>query len=146
MRHLLETGILVRVLDRADPLNVPIRDAIRRLLLDGHHLVAARQNVVEFWSVCTRPATARGGMGLSIEETARRLRHIERFVEVLNEPDSVYRHWKRLVIQHQVSGRQVHDARIVAVMTAYRIKRLVTLNSVDFVRFPAVTAISPGDV
>jgi hypothetical protein len=40
-------------------------------------LVMATQNLAEFWNVCTRPATARGGLGLSIAETDRRLSVLE---------------------------------------------------------------------
>jgi predicted nucleic acid-binding protein len=73
MRHLLDTGILVRVPHRADPLNPEIRESLRHLAAAGHTFVTTRQNIAEFWNVCTRPASARGGFGLSPEETARRL-------------------------------------------------------------------------
>ena len=53
MRYLLDTGILVRILHRADPQNPVIRDALRKLAVEGHAFVAARQNIVEFWNVCT---------------------------------------------------------------------------------------------
>jgi predicted nucleic acid-binding protein len=146
MRYLLDTGILVRLLHRADPDHAVIRDALRRLAERRHTFVAARQNIVEFWNVCTRPASARGGFGLTVEETAARLRMLERLVTVLNEPDSTYRHWKSLVVRHGVIGRQVHDTRIVAIMVAYRIKRVMTLNRDDFARFHEVEAVTPRDV
>jgi predicted nucleic acid-binding protein len=146
MRYLLDTGILVRLLHRADPAHAEIREALRQLAGRRHTFVSARQNVVEFWNVCTRPASARGGFGLSVEETADRLRVLERLVEVLNEPDSTYRHWKSLVVRHQVMGRQVHDTRIVAIMVAYRIKRVLTLNPDDFARFGEIEAVTPRDV
>ena len=142
----LDTGILVRLLHRADPEHTTIREALRRLAAGRHTFACTRQNIVEFWNVCTRPAAARGGFDLSIEETTRRVRLLERLVEVLNEPDSSYRHWKALVIQHAVRGRQAHDARIVAVMKAYRIKRLVTLNGADFSRYGEIVAVSPAAI
>lgn len=143
MRYLLDTGILVRALHRPDPENASIRQALRSLHSDGHALVCARQNIVEFWSLCTRPAASRGGFGLTVEETGRRLRILERFVTVLNEPVSTHRLWKSLVLRHRVSGKQVHDARIAAVMLAYRVRRILTLNESDFVRYPEIAAISP---
>lgn len=36
--------------------------------------------------------------------------------------------------QHPMSGKQVHDANIVATMQANGISRLLTLNPVDFTR------------
>jgi predicted nucleic acid-binding protein len=146
MRYVLDTGIIVRLLHRSDPENPRIRQALRRLSAQGHTFVCARQNIVEFWNVSTRPAIARGGFGLSVDETAARLRILERIIEVLNEPDSSYRHWKSLVVRYGISGRQVHDARIVSIMLAYRIKRILTLNAPDFSRFPETRAYSPADV
>ena len=146
MRYLLDTGILVRILHRADPLHEQIRGAIRRLNEQGHTFVTTRQNIAEFWNVCTRPTSARGGFDLSAPVTAHRLRILERFISVLGEPQSAYTRWKSLVLHHNVLGRQVHDARIVAVMAAYRIKRIVTLNEPDFARFPEITAFTPQAV
>jgi len=71
---------------------------------------------------------------------------LERFVMVLREPGSAYRTWKSLVLTHRVSGRQVHDARLAALMSAYRIRRIVTLNPSDFARFPAIEPLTPTDV
>ena len=86
---------------------------------------------------------ARGGFGLSADEAAKRLRMLERFILVLGEPESAYGRWKALVQKHKVLGRQVHDARIVSVMSAYRVKRILTLNEVDFARYsPAIVPIS----
>jgi predicted nucleic acid-binding protein len=69
---------------------------------------------------------------------------LERFITVLSEPNSAYLRWKTLVYKHGVMGRQVHDARIVAVMSACRIKRILTLNEADFARYaPEVLALSP---
>jgi hypothetical protein len=44
---------------------------------EGDILVTAAQCAAEFWNVCTRPTTARGGFGLSIPEAGRRLRVLE---------------------------------------------------------------------
>ena len=78
---------------------------------------------------------------------ARRLRLLERFVSVLRDPETAYARWKALVVKHSVLGRQVHDARIVAVMLSYRIKRILTLNDVDFVRYaPDVEPVTPAAV
>lgn len=147
MRHLLDTGILVRIPHRTDPLNPEIRDALRRLAGEGHTFVTTRQNIAEFWNVCTRPASARGGFGLSSDDAAHRLRMLERFVEVVSEPDSAYGRWKSLVQKYRVQGRQVHDARIVSIMAAHRIKRIVTLNEADFFRYaPAIIALTPSAI
>jgi predicted nucleic acid-binding protein len=147
MRYLLDTGILVRIPHRSDPLHSQIREAMRRLAQAGHTFVTTRQNMAEFWNVCTRPATARGGFGLSADDAAHRLRLLERFITVLGEPESAYARWKALVRKHNVLGRQVHDARIASVMSAQRVKRILTLNEADFARYtPAIEPVSPAAV
>jgi predicted nucleic acid-binding protein len=146
MRYLLDTGILARLPHRADPLHQPIRSALRKLLAEQHSFVTSTQNIAEFWNLCTRPASARGGFGLTIEETAHRVRLLERFVTILKEPDSAYRTWKSLVITCSVSGKQVHDARLAACMRAYRLKRILTLNPHDFSRYPRVDPITPDQI
>lgn len=145
MRYLLDTGILARLPHRTDPLHHAVRDALRRLAAGRHVFVTATQNMAEFWNLCTRPAAARGGFGLSVGETRRRLRLLERFITVLKEPDSAYAKWKALVVAHGVMGKQVHDARLVALMRAYRITRILTLNDGDFKRYEGIEAITPED-
>ena len=85
MRYLLDTGILLRLVNRADALHLPVRAAVRELKRQRHTFVTGAQNVAEFWNVCTRPASARGGLGLSVPETSRRLRILERGVDILSD-------------------------------------------------------------
>jgi predicted nucleic acid-binding protein len=146
MRYVLDTNVLLRLPHRLDPLHLVVRGAVRNLRVQGHALVTFRQNAAEFWNVCTRPATARGGFGLTTEETAHRLRLLERAVMVLSDPPSAYQRWKRLVVQQRVSGVQVHDARIAAAMASFRIRRILTLNAADFARFKGIEAITPHEL
>ena len=85
MLCLLDTGILLRLFDRSDPHHSSVVAVIKQLPRLGHHPVIAIQNAVEFWSVMTRPATARGGYGLSVPVTQLRLQHIQRRCTVLAE-------------------------------------------------------------
>ena len=47
---------------------------------------------------------------------------------------------------HRVSGAQVHDARLAAVMTASGITRILTFNVRDFIRFAGIEAIHPDQI
>ncbi|MCI0623346.1 MAG: type II toxin-antitoxin system VapC family toxin [Acidobacteria bacterium] len=146
MNILIDTGVLLRLTIPRDPGHADARQAIRILKAGGDKLIATTQNAAEFWNVCTRPAAARGGYGLSIDETARKLRLIERLIEI--KPDSLpaFQEWKRIVITHSVQGAQVHDARLVAAMTAFGITHVLTFNCDDLRRFPGITVLSPVDV
>jgi predicted nucleic acid-binding protein len=51
-----------------------------------------------------------------------------------------------LLSSKRVSGTQVHDARLVAVMIANHITKIVTFNVQDFTRFDEIEAIHPNDI
>jgi predicted nucleic acid-binding protein len=144
MLVLLDTNILLRLVDRNDPLNAMVRAAARGLKVRGDVLVMTVQNVAEFWNVCTRPTSARGGLGLSIAETDRRLRLLERIVSILPDSPAVYAIWRNLVVTLGVVGVQVHDTRLVASMQANAVTHIMTLNGADFGRFAGITALDPN--
>jgi predicted nucleic acid-binding protein len=146
MLILADTGVLLRLLEPADPQHTGVRDALRILRQRGHRRVTAPQNASEFWNVCTRPVTARGGFGLSVPEADRRLRIVERLFQVLPDSPAVYAAWRRIIVAHAVMGVQVHDARLVAFLEVHGLTHLFTLNPADFARYPAVTAITPSSV
>jgi predicted nucleic acid-binding protein len=146
MRYLVDSNVLLRLLQRNDPQHSTIRQAVRALLARGDELCCAPQNIVELWNVSTRPATARGGFGLTTAETDRRVRLIERMFTVLEETPAVYPEWRRLVVGNSVIGVQVHDARIVAVMNVYGITHVLTLNGADFSRYAGITCLAPDQV
>jgi hypothetical protein len=123
-------------------MHADVRMAVRLLRQPGDTCVTSPQNVAEFWNVCTRPATARGGLGLSISEGNRRLRIIERLIPVLPDAPAAYAHWRRLTVGCGVMGVQSHDARIVA----YGLTHLLTLSAGDFARFPGIVALTPAHV
>jgi len=143
MIHLVDSGILLRLVEPSDPHHKAIDDSVMRLFARGDRLVASTQNFAEFWNVCTRPKTARGGLGLTIPETERRLQILERLILVLAEHAGTYSIWRRLVVQYRVSGRQVHDARLAALMLAHGLTHILTLNGADFARYPAITVVDP---
>jgi predicted nucleic acid-binding protein len=119
---------------------------VRALRGRGDTLVTAPQNAAEFWNVCTRPVTARGGLGLSIADADRRLRVIERLFRVIPDSPAAYQTWRFLLVAHGVSGVQVHDVRLVALMQVHGIAHILTLNGADFVRYPGIIPIDPASL
>jgi predicted nucleic acid-binding protein len=146
MAVLLDTGILLRLWDRSDPEHAVIVASVRSLYKQGVELVTSAQNIAEFWNVSTRPSTARGGYGQSIEITSRRVEFLERFGRVLSDAATTYQEWRRLVVKYQVTGVSAHDARIVAQMTAWGVREILTLNPDDFRRYTEVTVLTPRQV
>ena len=140
---LVDSGILLRFLEPSDPQHAAIRGAIRTLRSRGDTLVTAAQNLAEFWNVCTRPATARGGFGLSIADADQRLRIIERLFGVLPDSLAAYRAWRGMLVAHAVQDVQVHDARLVGLIQVDGIAHILTLNGGDFARYESIVPIHP---
>jgi predicted nucleic acid-binding protein len=147
MQYLLDTGVLLRLVIPSDAMHVQIRRSIGLLKSRGHRLLTTSQNISEFWNVCTRPATARGGRGLSPASTYQRLKFVERAVSILPDRTETYQEWKKLVVAHSVVGVQVHGARMVAAMLVHGVGNLLTLNTIDFKRYASlVTAVKPAEI
>lgn len=142
MRYLVDTNVLLRLLQRNDPQYAAIRGAVNDLLAGGHELCYTPQNIVEFWNGCTRDATS-NGFGLTIAETDRRVNLIEGKFTLLEDKPSIYPEWRKLVVTHSIKGRQVHDARLVAAMKVHGVSHILTFNSKDFTRYPGIIAVSP---
>src|SRR6267142_7094213 len=134
MHVLVDSGILLRLVNRSDVQHASVRAALRLLRQRGDSLVTAAQNMAEFWNVCTRPASARGGYGLSLAEAAHRLRLLERLFPLLPDTPAAHAIWKHLLVAHGVMGVQVHDARLAALMTAQGVRHILTFNTADFTR------------
>ena len=143
MDILVDTGILLRVFASADTRHPAVMRAVADCKVRGHRLLTGSQNFAEFWNVCTRPTTARGGLGLSFAETERRLGEIEVTFELIPELPATYPLWRNLVVIHKVQGKQVHDARLAALMLSHGVTHVLTLNAPDFARFPQVTVLDP---
>jgi hypothetical protein len=69
------------------------------------------------WSVCTRPEKE-NGRGKNVAITDRYCQFAESFVAILPEGPELFRVWRKLVVDYGISGKQVHDARIVAATEA----------------------------
>jgi predicted nucleic acid-binding protein len=144
LRCLVDTNILLRISRQADPQHLLIGASLKALKKQGCEFYYALQNIAEFWNVCTRP-TEKNGYGLSTAETSERVESIERTMTLLPDSGHVYSVWRRLVVDHNVRGVQVHDAHLVATMLAYDVSHILTLNQADFLRYPGVAALHPSD-
>jgi predicted nucleic acid-binding protein len=146
MKVLVDTGVLLRLFDRADSDRPQIVSAFRKLRSEGHELVTTAQNIAEFWNVATRPTSARGGFGWSVGIVEQRVRYIERTVPLIGFGRLTYDHWRSLLTAHQLIGLSIHDARIVAVMLSEGKQHLLTLNPADFKRYKDIVVWTPADV
>lgn len=146
MPYLCDSNTFLRLAEKNSPQRSIVIDAIRRLRSRYETLYYTPQVLAEFWNVCTRPASARGGLELTIAQTERKAAVIEKHFSLLYDNAATFAEWRRLVSDLQISGVQVHDAKLVASMIAHNIPYLVTFNTRDFSRFTMITAIDPRDI
>ena len=143
--YLADSNILIRLVKRDHPEYLLTRGAVNALREKGIQLGYTLQNMAEFWNASTRPIE-RNGFGLTVEEAENNAHEIERSFVFLADTEAVYRQWRRIVVQHRVSGVQVYDARLAAAMYAHEITCILTFNGSDFNRFAGLTAIHPKQV
>ena len=141
--YLIDSNILIRWVQPSDPDYPTVESALDALAKQGAILCYTSQNIAEFWNACTRPAD-RNGYGLTPQATDRRARLFESHLRLLVDNLAVHQEWRRLIVTHNVSGVRVHDARLVAAMRVYGVKRVLTFNGKDFARYPDIEAIRPS--
>jgi predicted nucleic acid-binding protein len=145
MKYLVDTNILLRLVQKNSPMHLDTQRAILTLKKQGEFLCIIPQNIIEFWAVATRPLD-KNGLGLSInqaEEESEKLKKI--FILELDTPQ-IFTEWESLVIKYQVMGKQVHDARLAAAMVTHNITHLLTFNVEDFKRFSDIVVVDPRSI
>lgn len=144
MVYLTDTNVLLGVAHRVEARYPIVQEAVHKLWADGHELQTTSQNFSEFWNVSTRPAN-RNGFGRTPSEADVLLQDLERLFPLLQDSPDVYPEWRQLIVKYNVSGVQVHDARLVAAMIVHDITHILTFNTKDFVRYEreGIIAINP---
>jgi predicted nucleic acid-binding protein len=142
---LLDSNILLRISKSDDPQHAAIRHALRVLVGQGTRLCYTSQTLGEFWNASTRPLD-KNGFGLSVAETDRLARVIERDFEFLPDSREVHDRWRSLLVTHNIQGVQVHDARLAASMYVHGVGQLLTINIRDFRRFDDLRVLHPAEL
>src|SRR5690242_8681510 len=131
MSVLVDTNILLRSVEPLHPQHALAVGAVSQLLSESTPVYFTLQNIAEFWNVATRPI-ANNGLGLSIAATLGEVEKIEALLTLLPDTPGVYAEWKRIIVEHGVSGVKVHDARLIATMKTHGLSRLLTFDVDDF--------------
>ena len=142
MKILLDTNVILRCTNPGAPEHAAVVESIRGIVSRGDTCCVCAQSIAEIWAVLTRPIVA-NGYGLEPDDTRARIDTILSTLTLLPDSPGLFAAWLDLCSSHQVRGRQVFDARIVALMSTTGIARLVTLNPTDFTRFSMIEVIVP---
>jgi predicted nucleic acid-binding protein len=147
--YLLDTNLLIRLANGTDAAHPIAVQAVLRLHRRGEVLHVTPQVMIEFRNVATRPA-AHNGLGLSTVDAEAQAAGYEQSFPLLADTSDIYSAWKSLVQTGGIIGKQVHDARIVAVCRVHGITDLLTFNVAHFTRLaslePGLTVVEPSSV
>lgn len=149
MALLVDTSILGRLANLADP-SYPVADrAVTELHRRGESLHLTPQNLIELRNVATRPVAA-NGLGLTAAIAEAKAAAFEALFPLLPETPDIFPAWKALVAAAAVIGKQVHDARLVAICHVHGVSHLLTFNTAHFGSFagfgPGIVVVHPASV
>jgi len=146
---LIDTSVLARLANNADAFFPAASRAVVELHRRGETLHVTAQNLVEFRNIATRPVAV-NGLGLQAPDAEAKAAVFEAMFPLLPETPDIFPAWKALVVALGVIGKQVHDARLVAVCHVHRVTHLLTFNVAHFVRLaafgPGVVVVDPSTV
>jgi len=114
--------------------------AVAELRRQGESLCLTAQNLIEFRNMATRPK-ALNGLGLTVSEVESKAAIFEAKFALLEETKDIFPTWKALVGALGVIGKQVHDARLVAICHVHQVTHLLTFN---VNHFATLAAFPPG--
>ena len=149
MTYLIDTSIIGRLANSADASHSLAARAVVELHRRGEVLHLTPQVLVEFRNVATR-AVALNGLGLAIGDAEAKAAAFESTFTMLAETPDIFPAWKSLVGTLAVVGKQVHDARLVAVCHVHRVSHILTFNVAHFTRLTSVSSglivVNPASV
>src|SRR5260221_7151712 len=146
MLILVDTNMLLRLVEGGHPQHARAAAAVRSLSQAENELCVVPQVHYEFWVAATRPIAA-NGLGMATGEVEAELRTFgPPLFRLLRDERAIYDVWHALVCQHSVQGKQAHDARLVAAMQRHGLTHILTFNVGDFSRYSEITVIDPQQV
>jgi predicted nucleic acid-binding protein len=149
MACLVDTSVLVRLANTADAHYATACAATIALHRRGEVLNICAQNLIEFRNAATRPI-ALNGLGLSVSDVEAKAALFESTFPLLDDTPDIYPAWKSIVQSANVTGKQVHDARLVAVCHVNGVSHLLTFNISHFTRLshvaPGITVVDPASI
>jgi predicted nucleic acid-binding protein len=142
-KYLIDTNILLRSVDPQSKQHSTAVGTIDLIFRQGDQCCITAQNLIEFWTVATRPVEV-NGLGWDSTTTATTINEIKEQLELLPETPEILQYWFNLVTTYQIKGKRTHDTRLLAVMQTHEICHLLTFNIKDFISIPGINLIDPA--
>jgi predicted nucleic acid-binding protein len=135
----IDTNVLVFATIPAAPFHLPAIAALHRIAMAKDDVWISRQVLREYLVLLTRPGvlpTAVAGRTASHQAST-----LAKLFQVADETAAVTAHLLALIGTGLASGKQIHDANIVATCLAFGIPRLLTHNVGDFKRYGSLVSV-----
>ncbi len=133
-RVMLDTNVLLAATDESRPEHRDALTVVNDWATNRTELCTSGQVLREYLSVATRPAD-RNGLGLKLPDALGNVRAIRERTTLLAEDSNVADRLLGLLADVGCSGKQVHDANLIATMLVHGVGAVVTMNLEDFARF-----------
>ncbi len=133
-RAMLDTNVLLAATDEGRVEHGQALEIVNDWPGRGTTLYTSGQIMREYLAVATRPA-ARNGLGLDLADALANVHALRGRTSLLAEDGKVADRLLALLNDVACSGKQVHDANVVATMLVHGIDTIVTINLDDFARF-----------
>jgi len=141
----LDTNILLTSTDSSRLQHKLCRELFQKALSGGLHLAISNQIVREYLVVATRPVSV-NGLGLSTKDSLHNIRQFMNHCMIIEETEVSLNLLIEYVGKFSISGKHIHDINLIAIMAAYNIKTLITMNPSDFKLFPELTVLGPDSL
>jgi predicted nucleic acid-binding protein len=83
---------------------------------------------------------------MDLATAQKELAELRALFRVLPYTADVLPAWERIVVAQGVSGKQAHDAHLVALMQVHSVMSILTFNGEDFSRYPGITVLKPEEI
>jgi predicted nucleic acid-binding protein len=144
-RVFADTNILLRAFHAELAQHTQVKALFDQTILTNTPIFISRQVIREYLVQVTHPRTF--DIPLTMDEAQHHLAQIRQVCDVLDDTESVTKQLLALLKAYPTTGKQVHDANIVATMLAHDIDKLLTLNVADFRRFESrIQTITVNDI
>ena len=144
VRVFVDTNVLLRAALPQMAQHPQVDTLLKRTIREGVELWISGQVIREFIVQATHPRTLEAP--LTIAQTVKEVEAMKSLFQMADETTAVRDRLLNLIQTYPTSGKQIHDANIVATMLVYGIGTLFTLNLDDFRRFSSeITLVSPVD-
>jgi len=138
---IVDANVLVYAMDADAPQHSACRALLDAARAEPATFYVTSQILCEFYSIVTN--ARRVPKPRASAEVVDTIAKMLAFLRVLPVPMSAVETWLELLRRRPVTGGDVFDLQLVAVMLANGVSRIYTLNTADFEGFPDLAVLKP---